>query len=395
MVRGASRHLLSLSGLGAFLAIFAQGLTSCGSDGDDQACDPGELKACALAGESCEAVQTCNSDGSAFGECACPGGGSAGSAGASNGGSGGGSNGGAAGAGGIEDESIFPLGFRAVGAPCNTDADCPAGPNGETPLICISPTSTVEFGAGSPQGGYCTSVCTDEADSTDCQAVDGLSACGLLDPATGTGYCIGLCQPGEAENAIKCNADRAQACFQSPDNANFGACFPVCQSDAACGAGLFCDFGATGLGLCVSEQPPGGDIGAACVPAAQGQPQTDCRSGTCVTLSDPATGEEAGSFCSANCTAGLLAGCGFAQAEPVGTRDAVCLLPQFQTGGGGDIGFCFELCNEDTDCAQADAGWVCVKDLGERGEAATGRLGECLPPAFALSDGGVSGDAGN
>src|SRR5690606_19118391 len=152
VVRGASRHLLSLSGLGALLAVFAQGLTSCGSDDDSGGvCDPGALRACVVAGQSCEASQTCNMDGSGYGECACPSQGSAGAAGV--GGSGGGSSGGAAGAGGGggDIEPIFPLGFRAVGAPCETDADCPAGPNGETPLICMTPTSTVEFGTGSPQ----------------------------------------------------------------------------------------------------------------------------------------------------------------------------------------------------------------------------------------------------
>ena len=394
MVRGASRHLLSLSGLGAFLAIFAQGLTSCGSDGDDQACTPGELKACTLAGQSCEAVQTCNADGSAYGECACPGGGSAGSAGASNGGSGGGSNGGAAGAGGGDNNAaIFPVGFRAFGAPCNTDADCPLGPGGEAPLICITSTSSVEFGAGGPQGGYCSAVCTDEANSSDCRAIDALGGCGLLDDSTGLGYCIGLCLPGGDPNAIKCSADRAQACFQSPTDPDLGACFPVCQSDAACGGGQFCDFGGnTGLSLCVAEERAGGEIGAPCTPETGA---TDCESGLCVSLVDPVTREDAGSFCSANCTLGLIAGCGFATAEAVGARDAFCLIPQRPAGDLGDAGFCFELCDTDADCAQAGDGWVCVQDLGSDLEGAVGRRGECLPPAFALSDAGVGSDAGN
>lgn len=394
MVRGASRHLLSLSGLGALLAVFAQGLTSCGSDDDSGGvCDPGALRACVVAGQSCEASQTCNMDGSGYGECACPSQGSAGAAGV--GGSGGGSSGGAAGAGGGggDIEPIFPLGFRAVGAPCETDADCPAGPNGETPLICMTPTSTVEFGTGSPQGGYCTAVCSDESDNGDCVAVDGLSACGLIDNTTGIGFCIGLCQPGAAANAIKCGADRAQACFQFPNSQEIGACFPVCQSDEACGEGLFCDLGATGLGLCTATAPVGGDIGAPCTPETA---EADCKSGACVTLLDPETGAEAGSFCSANCTLGLIEGCGFPEVLPEGTaRDAVCLLPQVAGGGGGDLGFCFELCDTDADCAQAGEGWVCVQDLGDQAQAIIGRSGECLPPAFAEGDGGVLVDAGN
>lgn len=392
-MRGASHHLLSLSGVGVLLALFAQGLASCGSDdGDGDACEPGDLRACVLAGESCQAVQTCNGDGSAYSACACPdGSGSAGSAG--SGGSGGGSNGGAAGAGGAPVDPIFEPTVRAIGAPCETDQDCPVGANGEAPLVCITPTSSAEFGTGSPQGGYCTAVCTDEADSSDCQAIDGLSACGLLDDATGLGYCIGLCEPGPdpaGRRAVKCNADRPQACIQL--NADgVGACFPVCQSDAACGAGQFCDFGATGLGLCVTTQPAGGDIGAPCT---RDTAETDCRSGTCVTLVNPDTGVDIGAFCSANCTFGLLEGCGFGATEAAGARDAVCIQPQLENGGGGDLGFCFEMCDDNADCAQADAGWVC-SEFAAGLQDIVGRRGECVPPELANGDGGIVADAGN
>lgn len=393
--RGASRHLISLSGVGVFLALFSQGLASCGSDDDGGgACEPGDLKACVLAGSDCEAVQTCNGEGSGFSACACPdetgNGGSAGSAG-----SGGGSSG-AAGSSGLDDGLFDPL-DRVIGAPCNTDADCPAADNGDRPLTCVTPTSSTEFETGSPQGGYCTAVCTDEANSEDCQAIDVLSVCGLLDPATGTGYCIALCQPGDVDGQVKCAGQndvgpRAQACFGFPQNPAIGACFPVCQSDAACGAGLFCDLGATGLGLCVAAEPAGGDVGAACDPAAQG---AECKSGVCVSLIDPATQEPAGSFCSANCTFGLIEGCGFDRNAPEGTRDAVCIRPQENDGGGGDVGYCFELCDEDADCEQAAAGWVCEHDLTPNAVTQVGRTGECVPPAFATGDGGIIVDAGN
>jgi hypothetical protein len=387
---GASRHLLSLSGIGAFLALFAQGLASCGDDSGGDACEPGDLKACALAGETCAAVQTCNDDGSGYSACACPDG--SGSAGAAGAGGSGGSNGGAAGSGGgAPIDPIFDAVDRVIGAPCTSDAECPQGPNGESLLTCILPTSSVEFGTGSPQGGYCSAACSD---TVDCQALDGLSAC-LRGEGDAPGYCMGLCEPGpdfEDRPAVKCDPDRAQACFQFPDNVNVGACFPVCQSDAACGAGQFCDFGATGLGLCVSAQPPGGDVGAPCTTETA---ETDCRSGICLTLLDPETGDDAGSFCSAACTFGLVEGCGFAREQAVGTRDAVCIRPQRDDGGGGDVGFCFELCDEDADCAQADAGWVCEQDLTPQGQGLVGRLGECVPPALASGDGGIIVDAGN
>ncbi|HTV20236.1 MAG TPA: hypothetical protein VMG12_16240 [Polyangiaceae bacterium] len=338
-------------------------------------------------------MQTCNGDGSGYSACACPdetgNGGSAGS-----GGSGGGSNGGAAGSGAGADDPIYEPLDRVVGAPCNTDADCPAAPNGDRLLTCITPTSAAEFGTGSPQGGYCTAVCEG---NEDCVAIDGLTACGLIDDATNTGYCIALCQPGGDDGLVKCAGQndaepRAQACFAIPNNPNIGACFPVCQSDAACGNGQFCDLGATGLGLCVTTPPVGGDVGAPCTPDTA---ETDCKSGVCVTLLDPDTGEDAGNFCSANCTFGLIEGCGFDLDVPDGTREAVCIRPQENTDGGGDIGFCFELCDEDTDCAQADAGWICEHDLQPNAVTLVGRTGECVPPAFATGDGGIVVDAGN
>jgi hypothetical protein len=368
--------------LGVPIWVFSQGLVSCGSDDEgDRACDPGEPRACALAGETCEAIQTCNADGSAYGACACPGeAGSGGTAGTSGTGGSANAGGGAAGAGGAPGP-LFEAVDRAIGAPCTTDADCPTGPGGETPLVCITPTSTAEFGTGSPQGGYCSAVCRE---TDECQALDGLSACGLIDNTTGDGFCIGLCVPGSSN--VKCLPDRAQACFPFPDSADVGACFPVCQSDAACGNGLVCDLGATGLGLCTATPPVGGAIGAACTPETA---VTDCASGVCVTLLDPDSGAEAGSFCSANCTFGLVAGCGFDDPSSV-ARDAVCIRPQADTGAGGDLGFCFELCDQDTDCAQD--GWVCAQELTDEAVALVGRQGQCVPPT--LSGGEVVVDAG-
>lgn len=358
------------------MALFAQGLASCGSDDSDgDACEPNALRACAGPG-MCAGTQTCASDGSAYSECSC-GSGSAGAAG--SGGSGGGSNGGAAGAGG--DGQIDPLfdgGDRAIGSPCTSDAECPQGPNGESPLVCILPTSSAEFGTGSPQGGYCTAPCST---TPECQALDGLSACN-----TALGQCIALCQPGDGDNLVKCNPDRAQACFQLQQGSTIGACFPVCQNDAACGPGLFCDLGASGLGLCVTTAPVGGEIGAACTGATAA---TDCKSGTCVTLIDGT------SFCSANCTFGLVEGCGFARTEAAGARDAVCLFTQLNDGGPGDAGFCAELCDVDADCEQAAAGWTCAEDLGADLVTLLGRAGECVPPGFGGgADAGVV-DAGN
>jgi hypothetical protein len=363
--------------LGVPLAILLQSLASCGSDSEDRACDPGAFKACAVAGQTCEAIQTCNADGSAYGECACPGGnGSAGSAGA--GGSGGSSNaaGGAAGAAAGPVDPVFEAIDRVMGAPCTTDTDCPAAPNGDRPLFCITPTSTTEFETGSPEGGYCSAPCET---IDDCQLLDGLSAC------SGAGYCIGLCQPGNGANALKCDPGRAQACIANPNMPTIGACLPICESDAGCGTGLFCDLGLGGvLGLCTATPPPGGDVGAPC---SDETAEADCKSGICLTFIEP-DGSDAGSFCSGLCTFGSIGGCGFADQISV-PRDAICGQPEADDGGGGDIGFCRELCDVDTDCAQSAAGWICSPDLTPDGEALTGRTGLCQPPG-----GDVPVDAG-
>lgn len=323
----------------------------------------------------CAGEQTCTSDGSGYSPCSCDAGGNGGSAGAGGGNAGGTSNAGAAGAGAGEAAPLFPAADRAIGAPCTTDAECPTGPDGEAPLVCITAASTAQFGGG-PQGGYCSAPC---ADTADCQALDGLSACGLFDATTNTGYCIGLCVPGASN--VKCYAERAQACFESPNNPGLGACFPVCQSDAACGPGLFCDLGSAGLGVCTAAQPVGGDIGAPCTADTA---VTDCKSGVCVELAN-GSGAVSGSFCSANCTYGLVEGCGY---DVVATeRNALCGQAQSDTGDAGDVGFCFELCDTPADCTQA--GWDCVENLSEEGQALVGRVGQCLPPLPGAGDAGA------
>ncbi len=319
-------------------------------------------------------TQICNLDGQSYAACDCSSGsaGSGGSSGGGSAGSAGASNAGAAGAG-MSAEPPFQNG---IGIPCTSDAQCPQ--DGSTGLICLLSTSNAEFGDGGPQGGYCSAPCTSTAQ---CQALDDLSACGLIDMATGSGYCIGLCGPGPG--GVKCGADRPQACIQrSSTDATIGACFPVCSSDAGCGPNRFCDLGAGGLGLCVDTAPVGGDVGAPCTESTQA---ADCKSGICLSFPDAAGGPLA-SFCSANCTFGNLAGCGFEEESAV-PREAGCLQTQFATGAVGDLGFCMELCNADADCTQAD--WLC-ENFTPALQGLIGRLGQCIPAA--LIEGGV--DAG-
>lgn len=336
----------------------------------------------------CGGEQTCAADGSGYSECVCDdSAGSAGTSGSAGAGTGGTANVDTAGAGGggPTTGSLFDVSARVMGSPCEQDSDCPTGPNGEQPLRCIPATDTVSFLTGGPQGGYCTATCET---TTDCQALDPLSGCSLFDQTTGQGSCISVCTLG-ADTRADCPGDRAQACVNTSQDptAQFGGCFPVCHSDAACGDGLFCDLGAGGLGLCTATEPPGAGVGAACAEDA------DCKSGLCLQLQDGA-GNPGERFCSAFCTFGFLAGCGFD--EDATDRDAICLQAAEPTGDFGDLGLCFELCDVDSDCAQAAGGWTC-SSLGPNALEAFGRSGECLPPGLAATDvdaGGALPDGG-
>ena len=388
--RGVSRSVLSALTFGAPLLLLAQSLTSCGSDDDGGgACEPNQIIACAGPG-NCAGNQTCAGDGSGFSTCACEGAGSGGSAGAA--GAGGGANAGAAGAAGAggADEPLFADTVRAIGTPCTTDADCPTGPNGEAPLTCFPSDDTEVFVGGGPQGGYCTVACVE---NEECASLDRLSGCAFLGSAE-QGYCLAACTAG-ADTRLKCAPDRAQACVPlgGDENSTVGACLPSCTSDAACGEGLFCDFGAaTGaVGLCTATQPPGGDTGAPCTIETQA---ADCKSGICVPLGTPDEDTIAGSYCASTCTYLLLDGCGF-EGDVSVARDAACLLPLAASGTPGDTGLCVELCDQDADCTQA--GWLCV-EFAPEGQAEIGRAGQCFPPGLdGLTDGGADagvGDAG-
>lgn len=352
-------------GLALPLAFVAQTLSSCGSDDDgDTVCDPNDpndVRACNGPGQ-CDGRQVCLADGSGYDVCECDMGGSSGSAGA--GGIGGGAGTGSGGSDMTPDPTI-PVGL--VGAPCESTADCSTLAD----FTCLQSTSDVEFGGGGPEGGYCSVQCTS---SDECTALDGASLCGLIDNATGIGYCIGLCPLGDV--GAKCGeGDRAQACLPIPQQAQLGICIPMCTSDESCGEGRFCD---PSSGLCADAAPVGGPVGAPCTQETQ---EEDCAGDICLTFSDE-DDAVVGSFCSASCTYLSLSGCGYGP-ESTGPRSAACLQEQATGGGPGDIGLCFELCDVDTDCIQED--WVCspfsVAVLADE----LGRQGQCVPPE--LGDG--------
>jgi hypothetical protein len=324
-------------------------------------------------------TQVCSDDGTKYEACSCNSTGSSGTGGGSStaplpgtGGSGGTSTAGAAGSSSA-NTPLFPGG---VGVPCTSDAGC-----GGAPLVCVLASSDsfhatdAQTGAdigGGPQGGYCTLPCQASAD---CQAVDNISLCN-----TAVGYCFGLCTP--STGPTKCvdsqGAASAQSCLQLSDtDTSLGVCIPTCTNDAGCGTGRYCDLN---TGLCVGTKPTGKAIGEACDGTQNG---ADCASGTCVQFT---AGSADVSFCSGNCTLGILDNCGYdpASGQP---RNVACLEPQFAQAAAGDIGFCVSLCDVAADCAQA--GWIC-EPLSAAGAQALGRTGECLPPGL-VADAGAGG----
>jgi hypothetical protein len=374
--RTSSRSALSALTFGVPLLLLMQALTSCGDDEDGAACPANQVRACIVTGQTCEASQTCAGDGSGYSVCACnDGSGSGGSAGGGAGGSANAGAAGAAGAGPSGDQPLFDPTLFAIGAACETDADCPVGPGGEAPLTCITQTSTA-FGEGGPQGGYCSLPCTDSAE---CGAIDGPSACN-----TEIGYCFRLCQPGESQ--AKCSSPY-QACLPADPEQGIGVCLPVCTSDLSCGEGLFCNLTDQNGVLCTPEQRTGGEIGAPCTDATAA---TDCKSGLCVSFG----GANPGSFCSDFCTFGnFQEGCGFSP-ESGAPRETLCGLTADPAGDIGDLGLCVELCDEAADCGQAD--WECEIFPDEELQTAFTRLGQCVPPGTStpVPDAGVVGDAG-
>ena len=177
----------------------------CGGTSPARVCNAGAMRTCSAAG--CSGHQTCRTDGTGYGACACD------PSDAS------------------DDASDLPDGnlleqdgarttFSAtgpasgrLGAACKLDTDC------RSALRCLASSSTAFEGEG-PPGGLCTLECSTDP-----------SACGALDPAalcvqTGDGstaYCEAGCElgaPGPHED--KCRGRGDAACVQAAPNSPFG-----------------------------------------------------------------------------------------------------------------------------------------------------------------------------
>ena len=158
--------------------------------------------------------------------------------------------------------------------------------------------------------------------------------------------------------------------------AAYGLCQPLCGSDDDC-AGRKCD---PRLGVCIDQTRQGDPTGEHC----SGDPNSapTC-AGTCVTVGT------VGKICSSPCVQGNPEACRTAgSVDSMGRANAICGLSATDNPGVGDLGFCSQLCDTDSDCLdQEDPGIYCdkrsIKQLGR---------GYCF---WGTPDGGASGgDAG-
>lgn len=296
------------------------------------ACTPGSRRGCVF-DQLCQGEETCALDGSGFGACVCP--------------------------------SAPPDGVALVGSRCASDADCAEGGT------CFTAGGSDYLGAGGPAGGYCTFPC---ADSEACRVRDPQSLCVPMGPG-GANFCIRSClskQPdlGEAKClnrpelvCVSVAADGLELISSGPQP---GYCAPRCGSDADCPEGRVCHRQG---GICTNAPAPGLPSGSRC------ELDTDCDGRACEDREDGV------GTCTALCTLGALAGCGYDREDPA--RKASCIVPLVSAGrfseGPGDLGLCRELCSVDSDCLRANEGFVC-RPMTPALVEYTGRPGACAPP---------------
>lgn len=299
------------------------------------ACPPGEVQECTF-DQLCTGTRLCDADGNP-GPCEC--------------------------------SAAALVSTGAVGARCQSDADCAGGGT------CFGADQDLYRGRGGPAGGYCTFPCTrDDQGNDDCGTHDGQSFCAPFGPDDAM-FCVRTCLsleagPGEAKCLnrpdVACVSLAASGEVPFDGQRQLGICQPMCGSDDECPAGRSCH--AQGK-ICTVGQYPGNPIGAAC------SLDSDCSGNACEDRNTENVG-----VCSGSCVLGVLSGCGYGR-EP-GSRDAACLTPVIAAGrfaeGPGDLGFCRELCDVAEDCEQAAAGWVCTP-LSPSGVEFFGRSGACVP----------------
>lgn len=237
--------------------------------------------------------------------------------------------------------------------PCEADDDC------ESDLICIAADSSSLL-VGGPAHGVCTTPC--DADTT-CGAS---SACILFSEDGEAGYCLPVC--GVADGNLDCLGRPDAVCDVLPvgvsctsdldcggvticvgGECQLPVCLPKCRSDSDCPDDRFCD---PSLGECVDDEPSGLGINEICDPDAA----TDECNGFCAA----GDGDEPGR-CFQTCTLGVYPACG---SESLDDGTAECLIPYIEGADPGDLGFCVQLCDCNSDCP--DEGIDCISFASER-----------------------------
>jgi hypothetical protein len=228
----------------------------------------------------------------------------------------------------------LPDGGTLLGRQCIDDAECGA-------LKCLKPTDDIKPGSG-PPNGICSRPCTDDLA---CAPYGGL----CFSYAKGSqAWCLEQCAQGALQpTAQKCHGRVDEAC--TARDATSYVCKPACTGNIDC-APRKCDFS---TGLCALTVSAARPIGTPCNPSAA---TDECAPGFCQTV--PASGGRPEmAFCSASCRLGGL-GCGYTS-QPVSSVTgsvAACAGSFSSRSTDGDQGYCRQLCDQKSDCADTRLG---------------------------------------
>lgn len=250
-----------------------------------------------------------------------------------------------------------------LGAWCTSNDDCAPG-------FCLLPGGDDIYGFAGPAGGYCTLDCTDYANDytlpDPCAAASPSASCVPIAQSGSTitkAVCFEGCTLGEPPvdginnvlDTSKCHGRNDAACIQPTDDVGNPVgtpyCQPLCQRDTNCAsAGRKCD---PRLKLCVDEAnlTQGLPMGSSCSEWVQSEGDAgNACSGLCLGLRKSST-QDAGDpdnvayFCTERCVYNTITGCGYQDSPPGG----VCLIAS-ANDGAGDVGYCLQMCDVDSDC---------------------------------------------
>jgi hypothetical protein len=254
----------------------------------------------------------------------------------------------------------------SLGAKCNSSTDCGTG------FTCIRSSDNVSTDPTTPGGygnGLCTIDCT--ADPTVCAPVGGI--CTIVDTQADGGVSRAICfqtctigpNPPAPPDNTKCHSRQDVACQPVNDAQTLFACIPICVTDNDCGGTRKCE---ASSGLCVDTPKTGKPVGASCT-VTRGVANTECQ-GFCLSIEAiPDGGTSTPGICTALCRLGTQEACNY-RISPLdaGPPEGACVLPVGDQGyNNGDLGFCLQLCDGQSDCGYTAANWVCRTDITLKG----------------------------